>query len=190
MDTENLVMKKFQATSDKIQVNGETILAFVNGVKGMEESRLKILMKYGIIDPQAGKWYSQQAWLKAFEEVATSLGEVNLRLIGKAIVLNSKFPPRSGTQEAFEMIDKAYKMNHGYNNGIIRAKDSDIGWYKLILFDEQKKNITMDCNTPYPEAFVEGFLTGLFDAFKPNGAFGVRIKRERSKHGMLYILTW
>ncbi|MDD3262919.1 MAG: hypothetical protein PHR61_03650 [Candidatus Absconditabacteria bacterium] len=125
------VMKKFEASSASIKVNGETILSFVKAVPASEDSRRDILKKHGINDPKPGQWYIQQDWLNAFKEISEKVGIVTLKLIGKAIPKNAKFPPQiKETKEAFEMLDKAYKMNH---------KGGFIVEYKFLSFDPQKK---------------------------------------------------
>jgi len=177
------VMKKFEASSDLVRVNGETILSFVKAVPASEDSRKEILKKYGINDPQPGQWYSQQAWLNAFKEISEKVGVITLKLIGKAIPKNAKFPPQiKETKEAFEMLDKAYKMNH---------KGGFIGEYKFLSFDAKKREIKMEINTPYPEDFDAGIMLGLFEKFKPKDAFKQpNVRMEKRSTGIVYTLTW
>ncbi len=107
------VMKKFEASSASVQVNGETTLSFIKAVPTSESSRKDILKKHGIDNPQPGQWYPQQAWLNAFKEMSEKVAVVTLRLIGKAIPKNAKFPPEiKDIKQTFETLDKAYKMNH------------------------------------------------------------------------------
>jgi hypothetical protein len=177
------VMKKFEASSASVKVNGETILSFVKAVPASEDSRREILKKHGINDPKPGQWYSQQAWLNAFKEISEKIGPVTLRLIGKAIPKNAKFPPQiKETKEAFEMLDKAYKMN--YKGGFIVE-------YKFLSFDPQKKEIKMEINTPYPEDFDAGIMLGLFEKFKPADVIRQpNVRMEKKVNGIVYTLTW
>lgn len=177
-------MKKFEASGPSVQVNGETILSFIKAVPASENSRREILKKYGIDNPQPGNWYNQQAWLNAFREISEKIGVTTLKLIGKAIPKNAKFPPEiRETKQAFELLDKAYKMNH---------KGGFIGEYKFLSFDPQKKEIKMEINTPYPEEFDAGIMLGLFEKFKPKDVFGqpsIRMEK-RSAGGIIYTLSW
>ena len=178
------VMKKFEASSASVMVNGETILAFVKAVPSSVGSRLETLKKYGIDNPQPGKFYSQQSWLNAFKEVAEKIGPTTLRLIGKLIPANAQFPPQiKDAQTAFESLNTAYQMNH---------KGGEIGYYKLVSFDLEKKTLIMEVNTPYPEDFDSGILLGLFDKFKPKGVIRQPelLKERRSTGVLVYTLTW
>ncbi|AHB41572.1 hypothetical protein P148_SR1C00001G0782 [candidate division SR1 bacterium RAAC1_SR1_1] len=175
------MMTKFKASSKDVQVNGETILAFVNAVASSKNSKLEVLKKKGISDPAPGKWYSQQAWLDAFEAINQSLGPVNMKMIGKAIPKNAKFPPIKNLKEAYELLDQAYHSNH---------RGGEIGYYKLISYDANAKMLQMECNTPYPESFDEGIILGLFDMFKPTGAFMARVKQTPKTTGILYTMNW
>jgi hypothetical protein len=151
-------MKKFEASGPSVQVNGETILAFINANKSFKDSVLKILSECGIKDPQPGSWYSQQSWLNAFKK----LGEkpAMLRMIGKEIPKSAKFPPEiKDLIGACQMLDKAYKINH--RGGLI-------GEYKFVSGDLAKKIIVMDCDTPYPEEFDKGILMGLCEKYIKN----------------------
>lgn len=178
-----VIMKKFEASSALVKVNGETILSFVKAVPSSEVSRREILKKYGIDNPEPGKWYSQQAWLNAFKEITERVGVINLRLIGKTIPKSAKFPPEiKETKQAFEMLDKAYKMNH---------RGGEIGEYKLISFDSKKRELKMDVNTPYPEDFDAGIILGLFDKFKPTDIIRQpNVRMEKKENGIIYTLSW
>lgn len=175
-------MEKFKASSPSVKVNGETVLSFVNAVPASKDNKLEVLKRYGIVDPQPGVWYSQQAWLDAFKQIDSSLGPVNMKLIGKAIPKNAKFPPMDSLKDAFDLLNKAYHLNH---------KGGEIGWYKLVSYDEKAKQLVLECNTPYPEAFDEGIALSLFTKFKPAGASHVpRVKIEKKKNMVYYMLNW
>jgi hypothetical protein len=169
-------MKKLISSSPLVQVNGETILSFINANKSFKDSILKVLSECGINNPQPGSWYSQQSWLNAFKK----LGEkpAMLRMIGKEIPKSAKFPPEiKDLLGACQMLDKAYKINH---------RGGEIGEYKFILGDLAKKIIVMECNTPYPEEFDKGILMGLCEKYEKNFKGVPVIKVE----GMKFTMTW
>ena len=60
-------MAEFKAMAPKVEVNGETVLSVVDGMGIFKQQALDILKKCGIDNPQAGKWYAQQAWLGGFQ---------------------------------------------------------------------------------------------------------------------------
>jgi len=173
-------MEKFKASSDRVEVNGETIISFV----GDSIQRVSILEKHGIFNVRPGVWYKQQLWLNAFKEISDKIGPITLRLIGKAIPANAKFPPEiKTTKPAFELLDTAYKMNH---------RGGEIGYYKFVSYDENSKQIQMEINTPYPEEFDEGILVGLLEKFKPmNYKTTPKVVKRPIKIGViLYTLSW
>ena len=175
-------MEKFKSTSDTVMVNGETILSFVNALPAFKDDRLKLLEKYGIFNPTAGKWYNQQQWLNAFKDISVNVGETNLRIIGKAIIKNAKFPPISNMKEAMESINKAYMMNHS---------GGSIVYYKLISIDENNKKIIMETNTPYPTEFDNGIFLGVFDKFKPQNYLNSKcISKLKSDNVYTHDITW
>jgi hypothetical protein len=45
-------------------------------------------------NPEPDKWYSQEAWLNAFKEIAETVGTNTLFMIGKSIPEHAKFPPQ------------------------------------------------------------------------------------------------
>ena len=153
-------MAQFKAISPSVEVNGETVLAIVNGMGSFRESAFKYLANAGIIKPAPGQWYSQQAWLNAFKEISDKVGGSTLRMIGKAIPKSAKFPPEIRTlQEALKSIDVAYHMNH---------RGGPIGNYKIARSEDRK--IEMVCDNPYPCEFDRGILTAMCEMFKPSGA--------------------
>ena len=172
-------MRKFEASSEVVKVNGETILAFAEAIPNLKEQRLATLKKHGLM-PIAGQWYPQQKWLDAFKEIAGG-SQVSLKLIGQAIIDHAKFPPIDNTEQAFKVLDKAYKLNH---------KGGYIGYYKFVSFDQQKKEIVMDINTPYPEEFDKGILLSLFRRFKPTNALNKVHCEIKRKDTLIYRLTW
>ena len=85
-------MALFKAYEPRAEVDGETILSFVNGLGVFRDSALKLLHAHGIDDPQPGQWYLQQAWLDAFRDLHDTCGKNCLIMVGRAIPRNAKFP--------------------------------------------------------------------------------------------------
>ena len=84
-------------------------------------------------------------------------------MIGKAIPENADFPPEvDNLEKALGPIDVAYPMNH---------RGGETGHYKLVSYDEEKKEATMVCNNPYPSEFDRGIITTMLRKFKPLDSF-------------------
>lgn len=180
-------MAQFVAYDKNVKVNGDTILAFVNSISDGKENRLRILKRRNI-DPKPNMWYSQQDWLDAFSDAKKELGDMILFLIGKSIIDHAKFPPIQNLEEALQLLDKAYHMNH---------KGGYIGNYKLVSFDEVKKIAIMECTNPYPSKFDEGILTQLLRKYRPSDSISAKVTLDTSKptrnkgaDSCTYTITW
>ncbi|NOQ26074.1 MAG: hypothetical protein GQ564_11980 [Bacteroidales bacterium] len=165
-------MAVYKSFAEGVEVNGQTILSVVKALSSGQDTRLKILKKYGI-DPEPDKWYSQQAWLDAFKEISTVIGDHTLFMIGKSIPENATFPPEINNIEmALNAIDQAYHMNH---------QGGEIGHYKLIDFDEIRKSASMACNNPYPSGFDRGIITTMVRKFRPKDSFKTDVTLDTTK---------
>ncbi len=152
-------MAQFKAFAPKVEVNGETILAIVEGMGLVKQMGLRILADQGINDPQPGHWYPQQAWLNAFQTIAEKVGPATLLAIGKTIPLNARWPGHLDTMEkALASIDAAYHMNH---------RGGDIGSYR---FEKTGPNSgKMICRNPYPSEFDRGVISAVARKFARSG---------------------
>lgn len=181
-------MAQFIAFERNVEVNGHTILAVINALEVGKEFRREILAKHGI-NPEPGGWYSQQAWLNAFREIAETIGQNTLFMIGKAIPEYADFPPNiDSLEKALASIDIAYHMNH---------QKGEIGNYTLKSFDEGNKTAIMVCNNPYPSDFDRGIITTMLRKFKPKNSFKYDVVLDTTKETRLngaesctYTITW
>ncbi|MEW5919640.1 MAG: hypothetical protein AB1796_01565 [Bacillota bacterium] len=180
-------MAQFKTFAPGVNVNGETVLSVVAGMGGFKNQALKILAGKGIIDPQPGKWYSQQAWLDSFKEIADSIGQKVLFEIGKKIPENAQWPPEiDAIEKALASIDVAYHMNH---------KGGEIGHYNYKQTGE--KSGAMVCQNPYPCEFDRGIVTSVARKFKPASSTIVTVKhddaapcRNKGADSCTYYITW
>jgi hypothetical protein len=142
-------MTEFEAFEDSAEVNGQTILAFVAGVPaGFEDKAFEILAQYGIEDPEPDEWYSQQAWLDAFEEIDSQVGDATLNRIGEEIPQNADWPSSSELVViALDLINEAYQMNH---------RNGEIGYYRAERVDDE--TVEVSCKNPYPCTFDKGIV--------------------------------
>lgn len=183
-------MAQFVAKDPDVEVNGQTVLAVVNGVSLVFKERiLNILAQYNILDPKPDHWYKQQDWLNAFKEIAGSIGAYTLFSIGKAIPENADFPPEiDNLEKALQGIDIAYHMNH---------RGGDIGHYKVLSYDNKARKAYMECNNPYPCHFDRGIITAMVRRFKPADSISADVSLDESLPGRndgaeasYYHITW
>ncbi len=180
-------MAQFVAFAQGVKVNGETVLAVVNGMGAFKTRALELLQENGIHDPKPGMWYSQQAWLDTFKSISINIGPSTLNVIGKQIPESAQFPPGVDTLEkALASIDVAYKMNH---------QGGEVGNYGFIQTGD--RSAKMVCANPYPCEFDRGITQAIAKRFKPKDSYGVRINhddstpcRKKDADNCVYLLEW
>lgn len=193
-------MAEFKAFNDIVEVNGQTILSVLNGMKGFESSAKTILLQNGINNPEPNRWYSQQAWLNAFKGISDKIGENTLINIGMMIPENAEWPPDVNSLEsAFASIDIAYHMNHRINGVILFNTETGymldgIGHYYSKKTGDRE--ITITCENPYPCSFDKGIIKSVANKFKPADTkleFKEDIKagcRNNGDNKCTYIVSW
>lgn len=148
-------MAQFKALAQNVEVNGKTVLSFINGMGTYQSIFENALRENGINHPQKGDWYSQQAWLNAFSFIASKTGPATLKTIGKQIIESAVWPPNVNTIEAsLASIDVAYHINH---------RGGEIGHYYYEKVGERTVRIV--CNNPYPCDFDMGVIDGAAKKF-------------------------
>ena len=181
-------MAQFVPFDANVEVAGQAVTSFIEAIPIGREARMEILKKHGV-DPISNDWVSQEATLKAYREVAETLGENTLFMIGKAIPDLAEFPPEvDNLEKAFRSLDMAYHMNH---------RGGEIGNYNLTHFDEQGRTATMVCHNPYPTSMDRGIITALLRKFKPRGSFRENVEldpnqesRSNGQESCTYKISW
>ncbi len=164
-------MAQFVPFDNKVEVIGQAVLSVVAGMGSMKALALRILEENGIKDPQPEHWYMQKDWLNAFKNISDKIGPVTLKVIGKAIITNAKFPPEINTlEDALSLLDKAYHLNH---------RGGEIGYYKYTKIDDCKAS--MECNNPYPTAFDHGLIESMVQRYKPADSIRGKVSLDESK---------
>jgi hypothetical protein len=152
-------MAHFIPFDDKVEVKGEAILSIANAFLPKEKEMRKILKKNGIDDPQPSKWYSQILYLNGYKEIGETFGPAILFRIGTVIPQHAVFPPDiDSIEKALNSIDVAYHMNH---------RNGEIGYYKVLGFDEENRQAMMECKNPYHSTFDRGLILAMLIKFMP-----------------------
>jgi hypothetical protein len=166
-----------------IEVKGQAVFAVVDGFRHFKMIPSRILASVGIgtlasdgivqIDNEG--WYSLDAWMRAFKEIAEQVGESTLYSIGQRIPENAVFPPwADNIGDAIKAINIAYHMNHQRSgqpmfNPKTGTLMEGIGSYGY----EHSPNedvIISKCNNPYPCKFDHGLLTAVAKRFDVQAA--------------------
>ncbi|MEQ9362831.1 MAG: hypothetical protein RIF32_01230 [Leptospirales bacterium] len=196
---------QFQPFEDGIEVNGQTVYAIVDGLGAFQSLAKRHLLAQGIGEEsddqlviKASAWYPQAAWLKAFESIATAIGDGTLFKIGEAIPRNAQFPPSvTDIRSAVASVDVAYHLNHRKDGKVLFDEatgqmSEGIGHYGYEAA-EGRNEILSTCTNPYPCAFDRGILTSMARRFE-RGAKIVHaeggICRNNGGASCTYIISW
>jgi len=181
-------MAQFRAFDRRVEVNGETIRAFIDGMGAFKRKGSELLAAHGIADPQPGRWYLQQSWLDAFKEIADTVGIQTLYAIGQKIPEDAQLPPQiDSLNKALPAIDVAYHMNH---------RGGEIGHYQVA--EKAAKSFKLVCTNPYPCDFDRGIIAAFCQRFRPDGSqTNARVVhddaapcRKKGAESCTYLVTW
>jgi hypothetical protein len=177
-------MQVFEPFEDGVEVKGQAVLSIVDGVPdAFTETARELLAEQGIEDPQPEEWYSQQAYLDAYETIVDEIGESTLQQIGQQTPENAEWPPDIETPlEGLRSIDDAYHMNH---------RGGQIGSYEVSELDES--TAAVHCQTPYPckydKALVEGTAKQFADGYVSLTETGEECRAEGGDE-CVYEVSW
>jgi hypothetical protein len=162
---------QFRTFEPGVEVFGANVGAFVDAFKLFPSVILKCLTKHGIgtmvgktIEIDRTRWYAQEAWLTAWEEIATSIGPRACYQIGRQVPKHAVFPPTvTDINAAMASVDVAYHMNHRKNGKPMfdlatGQKVKGIGTYGFEPARGERR-IKSVCENPYPCDFDRGLLT-------------------------------
>lgn len=196
---------QFRPFEAGIEVNGQTAWSVVDGFDHFKHIPSRILVAEGVgklgadgvVQIAPDSWYPQEAWLRAFERIASEVGESKLHAIGLRIPLNAKFPPHIQTiSDAIASIDVAYHMNHRKLGRVMFDPSTGkmlegIGHYGFA--QKGPREIESVCENPYPCSFDRGIVTTMARRFE-KGASITHVDsapcRRKGASSCTYTITW
>jgi hypothetical protein len=196
---------QFKPFEPDIEVNAPTVYAIIAGLGRFTNISRRYLSQVGIgvvvdkklvLDMEA--WYSQEAWLKAFENIAAQIGDRVLFNIGRSIPRNAIFPSwATDARSGVRAIDVAYHLNHRKNGRVLYDAESGeiregIGHYGCAPVEGRDEIISV-CDNPYPCAFDRGILAEMALRFAPGAKVEHLSDRECRKRGAdscAYRVSW
>jgi hypothetical protein len=197
---------QFKPLEPGIEVAGASLQAIVDGFSKYPSVAMKYLTKFGLVKADNGKtasidrdgWYSQDAWLAAYEAIAKEVGFNSLYTIGKAIVEATQIPKGVDDIHAgLKSLDVIYHLNHRKNGRVLFNPEtgemlSGIGNYKYQARDNEKC-VVMVCDNPYPCDFDRGLVTSLAGRFEPQSSTrhdNDAPCRKKGAESCTYIVQW
>jgi hypothetical protein len=197
---------QFKSLEPGIEVGGASLQAIVDGLSKYPSVAMEYLTQFGLVKGDAGKvaqidpegWYSQDAWLAAYEAIAKEVGFDALYTIGAAIVEVTQLPKEvTDIHTALMSLDIVYHIHHRKNGQVLFKHDTGetlpgIGNYECLALANEKC-IVMVCDNPYPCDFDRGLVTGLASRFQPQS--NTRHDndapcRKKGAESCTYIVRW
>jgi predicted hydrocarbon binding protein len=195
---------QFVAFEPGIYVNASTVSSIIHGMGRYTIYSRHYLSQVNIGRVVGGKLvldmeeYPQEAWLKAFENIAAHMNEGVLFNIGTKIPKTAIFPewPKD-IYAAVESVDVAYHINHS-KDGVplydvkTNVMREGIGHYGCE-YVRGRREITSVCKNPYPCAFDRGILAEVTRRFDPKAKVVHDDSCECRKNGAdscTYRITW
>jgi hypothetical protein len=196
---------QFKVFEPGIEVNAPTVYAIIAGLGHFSNISRRYLSQAGIgtvVDKKLvldmDGWYSQEAWLRAFENIANQIGDRVLYNIGRTIPRNAHFPSWTvDVVTGIKAIDVAYHLNHRKDGRALfdagtGEMEEGIGHYGCSPVPGRNEIISV-CNNPYPCAFDRGILDEMALRF----ALGARVVhidtadcRKNGADSCSYLVSW
>ncbi len=163
-------MAEFKVFTEGVEVSGEAIFSFVHGLEAFHPDALGILARHGIVDPQPGQWFSQQAFFNAFREIADQIGVNALFSVGQHVPDNARWVEGiQSIERGLISIDIAYHLNHRLRGQVLYDEQTEtmfegIGHYRAERIDHN--HLWVICENPYPCAFDKGLVSAVAERYK------------------------
>jgi hypothetical protein len=195
---------QYRGFEPNIEILGAAVMATVGGFGPLRAIVDRMLCREGLVDCGAAgttgvdvdRWYLQQAWLDALQEVDQRYGTEMLFNIGAAIPNHAVFPSMAvDVHTAVESIDVAYHLNHRRRGQLMYEKATGamlegIGHYGYERVTDT--HILSTCMTPYPCEFDFGIVATMARRFEPR-TIAEHVGTECRRHGAqacTYQLRW
>lgn len=151
-------MSQFRAFSSDIEVKGELLKPVVEGMGVYRRKALQILLANGISDLSSERWYSQQSWLDALEEIVDIIGHEYLYVVGQKAQERAELPPDVNTiEKGLSAIDRVYRENH---------RGGEAGAYEFHNIGSTSAKVI--CRNPNPCHYDKGIIEAMATRLKPN----------------------
>lgn len=175
-----------QAYLTEGEINGKTVLAFMNSVRLLKPKILQILVRVGINTPTPFQWYPLQKWVNVFKILEDEIGSLVFFQIGKGIAENMPFSrDTQNIQAALQALNTIHQLNH---------RGREVGYYQYTAISERRA--ALECKTPYPSDFDRGMIAGVAKKYAPDGTLvsvaldETWLTREHGEESCTFIVKW
>ena len=179
-------MAQFTATHQQSTVAGSIICALVASIYDKRNEIEDILIAHQFENPMPDAWYSMQNYVQVLQAIAQKKGPHWLFDIGKKIPEQGQIQAQD-LQEALQYFDS---LHHTQATG-------EHTYYRLLSYNEDKKEAHVECRNPFPCHFDRGVLTSMFRNFRGNSVQSVHVALDNHRPNRLagadvsyYTVLW
>jgi hypothetical protein len=178
-------MAQFVPYVSGITVAAYSVSIFIGSMGRNKIDRMAILEKHGIATLENDKWYPYEQYLGAIKEIAQTVGEMNLYLMGIASVKNTPYRLGETLQEALSNLNGLVHMQHRLNGVDMFNQQTGemlpgLGEFALKEFDAQNRRAVVVTSTAYSSKTEEGALFAMAQIYEPNSKF-LTVKEDITK---------
>lgn len=175
--------------NERAEVLSDIILEFLDSSGDFSNIASEILEKHGMKELKPREWYPFKEWLDAFKEISEKVGPTILYIAGTRVSEKMRWPPNIGSlQKGLESLDEVY---HSYH------RNDNIGNYKTLIFDSEKREAEIKSDTPYPCDFDRGIIMSAVNRYRPKDARRIlvvhkdlRSCRKKGINDCIYLIKW
>lgn len=156
------------------EIAGRNIFTYIQSFPHYKEVFESILNSNGIRDIQPDKWYKAKDFLESLYELYSYASDSLFFDMGKNLVEIIGAHSRDiSFKQALERLEKGHQEQH---------RGGNIGFHKVISYDEKNKKAKIESNTPYPSEFLRGIFSAFLNAYKPKNSNYVIIEAKNPKN--------
>ncbi len=144
-----------------------------------QEDQIKdLLYKYELNPEEPTRWYNLNAILMVLRELYAQCGPDVLFSLGKEVPKRwFKNTDHLSLEDGLERLNEFYQDQH---------RGGDIGYYRLIYFNQDRKEAKVECHNPYPCYWDRGILTGLTRLCRGGQGFSFHIELDAYRPSRLH----
>jgi hypothetical protein len=195
---------QFVPLEPDIEISGRAVYSIVDGFHLFRRVASSVMQQEGIgrmtndgdLELDRDGWYPQAASLRAFQRLATDVGEGALFAIGRKMPENAEIPASAvDVVTAIQAIDVGYHLNHR-KRGVVMFNPKTgerldgIGSYAARV--DGPRRIVVTCDNPYPCDFDRGIMTAMARKFYSHVVVTHEHGpcRKHSADACAYVVSW
>jgi hypothetical protein len=159
-------------------IAGNMVCALIASIGEKRAEIEDVLSAFELQNPTGDSWYDEQMYVQVLRAIAQKMGPHWLFNIGKTMVEQGNIQAHN-FDEALQYLDNAQ------------------GYYRLLSYNEDRKEAHVECRNPFPCYFDRGVLTSVFRNCQGNQIQSVHVALDNHRPSRLagadvsyYTIMW